>query len=89
VSASNHKNLTRPLNLKNNNCSKWIEDQNIRVEVGSATNEIRNRPVSKVNGKRIQANDLLMVTKIDDAAKNFGVFKTTRYSFQKKHHFVL
>lgn len=30
-----------------------------------------------------------MVTKIDDAAKNFGVFKTTRYSFQKKHHFVL
>lgn len=43
-----------------------IEDQNIRVEVGSAANEIKNRPVfQKLMQEELQANDLLMVTKID------------------------
>jgi DNA invertase Pin-like site-specific DNA recombinase len=43
-----------------------IKAKNIRVEVGSAANEIKNRPVfQKLLKEELQENDLLMVTKID------------------------
>lgn len=43
-----------------------IKEQNILVEVGSAANEIKNRPVfQKLMNEKLQKNDLLMVTKID------------------------
>ena len=48
-----------------------IKAENIRVEVGSTPNEIRNRPVfQKLMKEKLQANDLLMVTKIDRCNRN-------------------
>jgi len=48
-----------------------IQAKNIRVEVGSAANEIKNRPVfQKLIQEELQANDLLMVTKIDRCSRN-------------------
>ena len=48
-----------------------IEEQNILVEVGSAANEIKNRPVfQKLMKEKLKPNDLLMVTKIDRCSRN-------------------
>lgn len=48
-----------------------IEEQDILVEVGSAANEIRNRPVfQKLIKEKLKPNDLLMVTKIDRCSRN-------------------
>jgi hypothetical protein len=48
-----------------------IKAENIRVEVGSAANEIKNRHVfQKLMQEKLQANDLLMVTKIDRCSQN-------------------
>ena len=48
-----------------------IEAQNILVEIGSAANEIRNRPVfQKLMKEKLKPNDLLMVTKIDRCSRN-------------------
>jgi DNA invertase Pin-like site-specific DNA recombinase len=42
-----------------------IQEQNILVEVGSAANEIKNRPVfQKFMNEKLQENDLLSVTNI-------------------------
>jgi DNA invertase Pin-like site-specific DNA recombinase len=50
---------------------KGIEEQNILVEVGSAANEIKNRPVfQELMNEKLQKNDLLMVTKIDRCSRN-------------------
>jgi DNA invertase Pin-like site-specific DNA recombinase len=48
-----------------------IEAKNIRVEVGSEANEIKNRPVfQKLMEEELKPNDLLMVTKIDRCSRN-------------------
>ena len=48
-----------------------IEAENIRIEVGSAANEIKNRPVfQKLMKEELKPNDLLMVTKIDRCSRN-------------------
>ena len=48
-----------------------IEEQNILVEVGSAANEIKNRPIfQKLMKEKLKPNDLLMVTKIDRCSRN-------------------
>lgn len=48
-----------------------IESENIRIEVGSAANEIKNRPVfQKLIKEELKPNDLLMVTKIDRCSRN-------------------
>lgn len=48
-----------------------IKIENIRIEVGSAANEIKNRPVfKKLVQEELQPNDLLMVTKIDRCSRN-------------------
>ena len=48
-----------------------IKVENIRIEVGSAANEIKNRPVfQKLMKKELKSNDLLMVTKIDRCSRN-------------------
>ena len=48
-----------------------IQTENIRIEVGSATNEIKNRPVfQKLMEEELKPNDLLMVTKIDRCSRN-------------------
>lgn len=48
-----------------------IKVENIRIEVGSAANEIKNRPVfQKLMKEELKSNDLLMVTKIDRCSRN-------------------
>lgn len=48
-----------------------IKVENIRIEVGSAANEIKNRPVfQKLLKEELKPNDLLMVTKIDRCSRN-------------------
>ena len=49
---------------------RGIEEKNIRVEVGSATSSIQDRPVlNRLVTKELKENDLLMVTKIDRCAR--------------------
>ena len=48
-----------------------IQAKDIRVEVGSGANEIKNRPVfQKLMKEELKPNDLLMVTKIDRCSRN-------------------
>jgi DNA invertase Pin-like site-specific DNA recombinase len=67
-----------------------IEEQNILVEVGSAANEIKNRPVfQKLMNEKLQKNDLLMVTKIDRCSRNTLEFlKLQDILFKKNITFV-
>jgi len=48
-----------------------IEAKNIRIEVGSAVDSIKDRPIfEKLIEKELQENDLLMVTKLDRCSRN-------------------
>jgi DNA invertase Pin-like site-specific DNA recombinase len=48
-----------------------IKVENIRIEIGSAANEIKNRPVfQKLLKEELKPNDLLMVTKINRCSRN-------------------
>jgi len=67
-----------------------IEEENIRIEVGSAANEIKNRPVfQKLINEELKGNDLLMVTKIDRCSRNTLEFlKLQDILFKKSITFV-
>jgi len=67
-----------------------IQPQNIRIEVGSATNEIKNRLVfQKLIQEELKSNDLVMVTKIDRCSRNTLEFlKLQDILFKKNITFV-
>ena len=67
-----------------------IQVKNIRVEVGSGANEIKNRPVfQKLMEEELKPNDLLMVTKIDRCSRNTLEFlKLQDILFKKNITFV-
>jgi DNA invertase Pin-like site-specific DNA recombinase len=67
-----------------------IQAKNIRVEVGSGANEIKNRPVfQKLMEEELKPNDLLMVTKIDRCSRNTLEFlKLQDILFKKNITFV-
>lgn len=67
-----------------------VQPENIRIEVGSATNEIKNRPVfQKLIQEELKSNDLLMVTKIDRCSRNTLEFlKLQDILFKKNITFV-
>ena len=67
-----------------------IQPENIRIEVGSATNEIKNRLVfQKLIQEELKSNDLLMVTKIDRCSRNTLKFlKLQDILFKKNITFV-
>lgn len=67
-----------------------IQPKNIRVEVGSGANEIKNRPVfQRLMEEDLEANDLLMVTKIDRCSRNTLEFlKLQDILFKRKITFV-
>ena len=67
-----------------------IEAENIRIEVGSAANEIKNRPVfQKLMKEELKPKDLLMVTKIDRCSRNTLEFlKLQDILFKKNITFV-
>lgn len=67
-----------------------IRAKDIRVEVGSGANEIKNRPVfQKLMKDELKPNDLLMVTKIDRCSRNTLEFlKLQDILFKKNITFV-
>ncbi len=67
-----------------------IQPENIRIEVGSATNEIKNRLVfQKLIQEELKSNDLPMVTKIDRCSRNTLEFlKLQDILFKKNITFV-
>lgn len=63
-----------------------IEVENIRIEIGSAANEIKNRTVfQKLMQEELKPNDLLMVTKIDRCSRNTLEFLKLQDIFFKKN----
>lgn len=67
-----------------------IEVENIRIEVGSGTNEIKNRPVfQKLIQEELKPNDLLMVTKIDRCSRNTLEFLKLQDILKKKIKLLL
>ena len=67
-----------------------IEEENIFVEIGSGSNEIKNRSVfQKLINQKLKENDLLMVTKIDRCSRNTLEFlKLQDILFKKNITFV-
>ena len=67
-----------------------VPEKNIRVEVGSAADPIRERPVfQKLIEEELQENDLLLVTKIDRCSRNTLEFlKLQEKLFQKQVTFI-
>lgn len=63
-----------------------IQQENIRIEVGSAINEIKNRLVfQKLIQEELKSNDLLMVTKIDRYSRNTLEFLKLQYILFRKN----
>jgi len=67
-----------------------IQPENIRIEVGSATNKIKKRlAFKKLIQEELKSNDLLMVTKIDRCSRNTLEFlKLQDILFKKNITFV-
>jgi DNA invertase Pin-like site-specific DNA recombinase len=67
-----------------------VPKKNIRVEVGSAANPIRERPVfQKLIEEELQENDLLLVTKIDRCSRNtLDFLKLQEKLFKKSVTFI-
>lgn len=67
-----------------------VPEKNIRVEVASAADSIRERPVlQKLIEEELQKNDLLLVTKIDRCSRNTLEFlKLQEKLFQKSVTFI-
>ena len=67
-----------------------ILEENILVEVGSAANEIKNRPVFQILiNEKLEEGDVLMVTKIDRCSRNTLEFlKLQDILFKRKIEFI-
>ena len=62
-----------------------VPEKNIHVEVGSAADPIRERPVfQKLIEEELQENDLLLVTKIDRCSRNTLEFLKLQERLHKK-----
>ena len=67
-----------------------VPEKNILVEVGSAANEIKNRPIFQtLINQKLQEGDVLMVTKIDRCSRNTLEFlKLQDILFKRKIEFL-
>ena len=67
-----------------------ILEKNILVEVGSAANEIKNRPIFQILiHQKLQEGDVLMVTRIDRCSRNTLEFlKLQDILFKRKIEFI-
>jgi DNA invertase Pin-like site-specific DNA recombinase len=67
-----------------------VPKKNIRVEVGSAADSIKERPIfQKLIEQELQENDLLLVTKIDRCSRNTLEFlRLQEKLFKKKVNFL-
>ena len=62
-----------------------VPGKNIRIEIGSAADPIRERPVfQKLIEEELQENDLLLVTKIDRCSRNTLEFLKLQERLHKK-----
>ncbi len=62
-----------------------VPEKNIRIEIGSAADPIRERPVfQKLIEEELQENDLLLVTKIDRCSRNTLEFLKLQEQLHKK-----
>ena len=67
-----------------------MPEKNIRIEIGSAADPIKERPVfQKLIDQELKENDLLFVTKIDRCSRNTLEFlKLQEKLFKKKVNFI-
>jgi len=67
-----------------------VPEKNIRIEIGSAADPIKERPVfQKLIDQELKENDLLFVTKIDRCSRNTLEFlKLQEKLFKKKVNFI-
>ena len=62
-----------------------VPEKHIRIEIGSAADPIRERPVfQKLVEQELQENDLLLVTKIDRCSRNTLEFLKLQERLHKK-----
>ena len=62
-----------------------VPEKNIRIEIGSAADPIRERPVfQKLIEEELEENDLLLVTKIDRCSRNTLEFLKLQERLHKK-----
>jgi len=62
-----------------------VPEKNIRIEIGSAADSIKERPVFlKLIDQELKENDLLLVTKIDRCSRNTLEFLKLQERFYKK-----
>ena len=62
-----------------------VPEKNIRIEIGSAADPIRERPIfQKLIEEELQENDLLLVTKIDRCSRNTLEFLKLQERLHKK-----
>ena len=90
VSSKSQESNSSIKSQKDQLIQKGIPTENIRIEVGSATNEIKNRHVfQKLIEEELKPNDLLMVTKIDRCSRNTLEFlKLQDILFKRKIQFI-
>ena len=90
VSSKSQENNSSLEGQKQQLIEKGILEKNIFVEVGSAANEIKNRPIFQtLINQKLQEGDVLMVTKIDRCSRNTLEFlKLQDILFKRKIEFI-
>ena len=90
VSSKSQENNSSLKEQRQQLIAKGILEKNIFVEVGSAANEIKNRPVFQtLINQKLQEGDVLMVTKIDRCSRNTLEFlKLQDILFKRKIEFI-
>lgn len=90
VSSKSQENNSSLESQKQEFLKLGVPGKNIRIEIGSAADPIRERPVfQKLIEQELQENDLLLVTKIDRCSRNTLEFlKLQEKLFKKKVTFI-
>jgi DNA invertase Pin-like site-specific DNA recombinase len=90
VSSKSQENNSSLEGQKQQLIENGILEKNILVEVGSAANEIKNRPIFQtLINQKLQEGDVLMVTKIDRCSRNTLEFlKLQEKLFKKSVRFI-
>ena len=64
-----------------------MPEKNIRIEIGSAADPIKERPVfQKLIDQELKENDLLFVTKIDRCSRN--ILEFLKFEHEMKGKFI-
>lgn len=90
VSSKSQENNSSLEGQKQQLIENGILEKNILVEVSSAANEIKNRPIFQtLINQKLQEGDVLIVTKIDRCSRNTLEFlKLQDILFKRKIEFI-